>query len=57
MNKKPAAKKPMNLKQWEKTPQDRSEDAKSKTPEGGKADRAADVKGLAKLNASRKGKK
>lgn len=61
---KSGGKKPMTAKQYERSPEDRRADQKAakerKEPvskwEGSKADRAADKKGLATINAKRKGK-
>lgn len=61
---KSGAKKQMTAKQYERSPEDRKADQKAakerKEPvskwEGSKADRAADKKGLATINAKRKGK-
>lgn len=48
-------KKPMTMKQWEKSPADKKMDKKMGYREGSAKDRAADRKGLAKMNA-KKGK-
>lgn len=46
-------KKPMTMKQYEKTSYDKKIDKKMGHKEGSKKDMAADRKGLAKLNAKR----
>jgi hypothetical protein len=48
-------KKPMSMKQYEKTSYDKKMDKKMGYKESGKKDMAADRKGLAKMNA-KKGK-
>lgn len=47
------AKKPMTMKEWEKSSADKKMDKKMGYKEGSKKDMAADRKGLAKANAKR----
>lgn len=48
------AKKPLSMKQWEKSSMDKKHDAKSGLKEGSKKEQAADRKALAAYNKRKK---